>query len=385
MYIDTFMIIYWALLGVIIYVYIGYPIICLLGATFFNKHVLKDESYCPFITLIISAYNEEDVIKDKLANTLELDYPRDKMECMVVSDGSSDRTCEMVEEFASSYAFIKLLDFKKNRGKTTVQNDAVKIAKGEVIVFSDANAMYEKDALKKIVRNYYDPSVGCVCGELRYVDGNSAINKGEGLYWRYEQFLKQAESKIGIMLGANGSIYAVRKDLYFPLGHDIISDFVEPIKIVEKGYRAVYEKEAISYEDTSSSYESEFQRKVRIITRGYRGLWSVKNILNPFRYGFLSIALISHRLLRWYTSFFLIFLFIINIILVIKLQGIYLIILVAQLIFYLLALAGYISKTKSKIMFVPAYFCVVNCSSLLGIYNYYRGDRAVSWKPVRGK
>lgn len=199
-----------------------------------------------------------------------------------------------------------------------------------------------------------------------------------------EQFLKKTESKIGNVLGANGSIYAIRKKLYIPLANDIISDFVEPLKVIKQGYRAVYEPQAISYEYSSKSYHSEFRRKVRIINRSYRGLISVKCLLNPFRHGFLAIGLLSHKLLRWYAWFFLFLILIINIILVLFTnQELYLVILLMQVLFYLLALVGIHSKMSWKALQIPAYFCLVNYASLIGLLKYHTGDSVNTWQPDR--
>ncbi|UNC93585.1 glycosyltransferase family 2 protein [Candidatus Contubernalis alkaliaceticus] len=376
-------IIFWILTAVLIYIYFGYPVIISIFSYFMTRPVVKNNEYEPFTTLIITAYNEEKHMVEKLANTLELDYPRDKLDIIVASDGSKDNTNEIVRKFIKQHPEIRLLSFKKNRGKTAAQNRAVTCARGEIIVFSDANARYRPDAVRKLVRNFYDTRVGCVCGELRYRVENCGAGEGEGLYWKYEKYLKKLESRLGNVLGANGSIYALRKDLYVPIKEDIISDFVEPLKIIEKGFRAVYEEKAVSYEDASKSFQLEFQRKVRIITRSYRGLLSVKKMLNPLKYGFLALGLFSRKLLRWYTGIFLGALFLTNLYLAFSSRGFFLFTLLFQMLFIFLALGGIISKRSFKPLLIPAYFCVVSYSSILGLVNYYRGDSAVSWVPSR--
>ncbi|GAW94038.1 glycosyltransferase family 2 protein [Calderihabitans maritimus] len=373
--------IFWLLVVLIIYIYLGYPVLIYI-LTFFKKRTIRrDDSYLPTVTLIISAYNEGKVIRSKIENTLQLRYPKNKLEVLVASDGSTDETNEIVREFEADG--IKLLAFPENRGKTITQNEAVKHASGEIIVFSDANAMYASDAIHKLVRNFADPRVGCVCGELRYKrEEDNVAGQGEGLYWRYEQFLKCIESALGNALGANGSIYALRKELYYPLPAEIISDFVEPLMIVAQGYRTVYEDEAISYEEPSSTYQEEFKRKVRIITRSFRGLLYVKHMLNPFRYGLLAIGLLSHKLLRWLTGFFLLILLITNFLLAFE-NGFYQASLILQLAFYLIAYLGYSKRYTSKFFMIPTYFCMVNYASVLGILRFFHGDKMTSWQPAR--
>lgn len=373
-------VVFWLLILLLSSIYICYPVLCLVYAKIKEKPVTKGDNFYPFVTLIISAYNEGKHIENKLKNTLNLNYPQKKLEVIVASDGSTDKTNDIAKRFESDK--VILLDFKNNRGKTACQNDAVKHAKGDILVFSDANAMYNENAIIKLVGNFNDPFVGCVCGELRYIE-ESGSTHGEGLYWRYEQFLKKMESKIGSVLGANGSIYAVKKDLYIPLSPEIISDFVEPLKIAEKGFRVVYEPEAVSYELLSNSIQDEFGRKVRIINRSYQGLLSVKYLLNPFRYGLLSIMLLSHKLLRWYAWAFLLLILGLNIVLV-KESTIYVILLLMQVVFYLLALLGFSFKKLWKPLRLPAYFCMVNYASFKGILMYYMGSRFVSWQPNRG-
>jgi len=329
---------------------------------------------------MIAAYNEEKFIEKKLQNTLDLDYTKDKLEVIVASDGSTDQTNYIVRRFEA--AGVQLLEFKENRGKTACQNDAVKQSSGDILVFSDANAVYKQDAIQKLVRNFKDPQVGCVCGELRYLQGNGADGHGEGLYWRYEQFLKKVESKIGNVIGANGSIYAVRKELYVPLDKDIISDFVEPLKIAARGYRVVYEPQAVSYEYLSDNNSAELNRKIRIINRSYSGLLSVKSLLNPFSHGLLAVGLISHKLLRWFALAFLLLLFVTNIILAFV-SNLYLPFLTAQVVFYLMALVGMFYEKLWKPLQIPTYFCMVNYASFKGLLMYYMGKRIISWQPNR--
>lgn len=351
----------------LIYVYFGYFIILYLVKKLVHNFVFKKD-ILPKVSLIISAYNEEDIIEQKIKNSLELDYPKDKLEIIVANDGSKDKTSEIVKK----YPEIKLLDYKENEGKTQTQNKAVKEASGEILVFSDANAMYNPDAIKKIVRNFADKSVGAVCGELRYKDINdSGAADGEGLYWKYERILKKWESNIYSTLGANGSIYAIRKELYEPLPADIISDFVEPLMIVKRGYRCIYEPEAISFEKPEGDFKKEFKRKVRIITRSLRGFLYIKDLV---KFNFIGFALISHKLLRWLAPIFMILLFISNLL---YHKDIYLYFLFGQVIFYGFALLGL--KFKNKLFYIPSYFTMVNYAALKAIIKFIKGEKYISW------
>ncbi|MBA7687063.1 hypothetical protein ES703_95523 [subsurface metagenome] len=241
---------FFILLGIIIYAFVGYLFLLIILSTIIPRKVSKNERDDIYVSIIIAAYNEENVISAKITNMLQLDYPAEKIEIIVASDGSTDRTDEIVRSFADRGVFLYRIEGRK--GKTEAQNQAVRIAKGDIIIFSDANALYRSDAIRKIVQNFNDECVGGVCGNLNYSKSDSHKENGESVYWKYENYLKQKESSLSSVLGANGSIYAIRKNLYVPLPPYLISDFVEPLKIVEQCYRVVYEKDAISREDISS-------------------------------------------------------------------------------------------------------------------------------------
>ena len=266
----------------------------------------QDSNYTPSVTLLISAYNESSIIKKKIENSLALKYPSKKLDIVVVSDGSTDDTEKIVNEFDNKN--VSLHKISKRVGKTEAQNRGVKISSAEIIVFSDANAMYEPDAVLHLIKHFSDNSVGCVSGQLSYAERSSAKSTAdfEKDYWHIEQWMKLAESKLSVLTGANGSIYAVRRELYVKLDADIISDFIEPLLVVLNGKRFIYEPLAISLELSSKNLLNEFKRKRRIVKRSIYGLWQHKRILNPARTGFLSIALISHKVLRWLTPIFVI-------------------------------------------------------------------------------
>ncbi len=291
----------WFSIAMVVLITIGYPLLLTLAGPLLRRtrHVRDAE---PDVTLIICAHNEEACIAAKLENALALDYPRERFEIIVASDGSTDGTVSVVESFA--HRGVMLRNFPRT-GKTGVQNLVVKGAKGEILVFSDANALYRPDAIRKLVRNFADPTVACVSGQLTYKVDSVGAGDSENSYWNYEKFLKRRESDLSSLIGANGSIYAVRRADYVEINNDLISDFVEPLALVRRGRRVIYEPEAVSVEEASSSHSVEFRRKVRILTRSISGLLHMRELLNPFRYGVFSFQLFMHKLLRYLVPVFL--------------------------------------------------------------------------------
>lgn len=377
-------IIFFLFLFIIFYVYFGYPLIILLIAAINKKTVQINENFEPTVSLIIAAYNEEDIIEEKLKNSLSLDYPKDKLEIVVFSDASTDRTNELVNRYQDKG--IILIQLSERKGKTAGQNLAVNHAKGEIIIFSDANAVYRKEAIRKIVRNFSDRSVGCVCGELVYYnEDKSLIGDAENVYWDYEKFIKRQENQAASILGANGSIYAVRKKLFVPLPEDMISDFIEPFKIIEQDYRVIYEPEALSFEQSTTNFNEEYRRKKRIINRSFYSLLYYKTFLNPIKYPLLSFQLISHKLLRWLIPIYLPIIFIVNLFLLNSLF--FQITIGLQIIFYAIAILGYLLEKKqwhNVLFYTPFYYCLVNIASLRAILEYFiKKKKIVTWKPIR--
>jgi len=378
---------FWFSVSTTFYIYFGYPLLLDFLALFRRRQVNMDGAYEPTVSLIVAAYNEEAVIGQKIENSLLLDYPKDKLEIIIFSDASTDRTDEIVKSYADQG--VKLLRIEGRKGKTHCQNEAVKLVQGEILVFSDANSMYAPNAIQKLVCHFADECVGCVSGELRYRGGGEAV-EGERTYWRYDQILKQLESKVSSLVTANGAIYAVRKNLYEPLPADVISDFVEPLKIVQKGYRVIYEPEAVALETTAEDPKKEFRRRVRIVTRSVHSLLrdkSLLGLLNPFRYGIFSIQLWSHKILRWLSGVFLVLIFALNIPLLG--QGlVYTVTMAGQAAFYLLALWGFVSEAifGQRAPKPPhvAYYFLLSCYAMLrGVYHGLRGRTMVTWQPSR--
>jgi cellulose synthase/poly-beta-1,6-N-acetylglucosamine synthase-like glycosyltransferase len=374
--------IFWSALLIVAYTYIGYTVLIPAIALFFRKPVAFSDSE-PRVTFLITAYNEEKNIRAKLEQVLSLDYSHDRLEVMVASDGSTDRTDDIVREFGDRGVILKRVEGRV--GKTATQNEAVKDATGEVIIFSDATTVYEKDAIRKIVRNYEDPEVGAVSGRYEYVNPTGApVGTGTILFWKYENFIKSMQTRIRTITGCCGCIYSVRRSAYVPLPPDIISDLVEPLKIIETGYRVVFEPEAVAYEETTEKPAEEFGMRVRVITRAMRGILYVKSLLNPLRYPFVSFQLISHKVLRWLIPFFLIVLLATNAFLLGR--PLYNLAFCLQLAFYLAALIGLISDRFGKrirLLAIPLYFCVVNAASMVAFWKTLKGQKMVTWETVR--
>jgi len=375
-------VIFWAAVFIVFYTYIGYSLVITLLSIFFNNPVRKGD-YEPKVTFLITAYNEEKDLARKLENTLSLDYPKEKLEILVASDGSTDGTDAIVRGFASRG--VKLLRVEGRVGKTATQNAAVKEATGEIIIFSDATTKYENANIRKMVRNYADPTVGAVSGRYEYYNPTGAtIGIGNILFWKYENHIKSAQTRIKTITGCCGCIYSLRRELYEPLPPDIISDLVEPLKILEKGYRIAFEPEAVAYEETTEKASEEFHMRIRVISRGMRGLMYMKKLFNPVRFGFVSFQLFSHKLLRWLVPIFMIIILIANLLLAGR--PLYTAALALQGLFYAMALAAWLGEKahiKIKVLSIPLYFFTVNIASLISLYKTLKGYKAVTWETVR--
>jgi len=376
-------IVFWTLILLVGYVYFGYPVLLLLLSRGVRKAPDYPEVTQPRVTLLISAFNEADCIAEKLENSLGLDYPSELLEIVVISDASDDGTDEIVTGYADRG--VRLLRMKDRGGKTLGLNAGVGEAGGEVIVFSDANAMYRPEAINALVAPYADPEIGAVIGESTYIEPDSNSGRSESLYWRYETAIKRSESAIGSVVGGDGAIYSVRKELYQPMAPDALSDFINPLQVVEQGRRCVYESRAVSVEESAGSFDKEFRRKVRIVNRGWRAVMSMKFLMNPFRYRLFAWKLISHKLLRWLVPAFMVAAFVINLFLLDD-GRVYWLPLIAQLMFYALALVGALIRKKRQLpilLYIPYYFCLVNVASARGVIEAYRGMTYTTWSTAR--
>ena len=255
----------------------------------------------PRISLLIAAYNEESVIEDRVKNALAFDYPKDKLQIVVASDGSEDATSEIVRRYADQG--VRLLDYKQRRGKSTVLNSSFAQLSGDIVLMSDANTFTDADAAKKLVRWFSDPEIGAVCGRLVITDPTSGKNT-DGLYWKYETFLKKCESRLGALLGANGAIYAIRRQLYVPIPNNtIVDDFVIPLLAkLKSDCRIIYDAQAVAHEESAPDIRSEFKRRTRIGAGGWQSIGMLWKLLLP-RHGWVALAFFSHKVLRWLCPF----------------------------------------------------------------------------------
>lgn len=377
-------VIFWAGAGVLAYVYLGYPVLVYLYSRLFPKSVRLAEIE-PRVTVLITAFNEEAAIREKLENTLKIEYPQGKLEIIVASDGSTDRTDEIVREFAGRG--VKLFRQEGRVGKTATQNSAVAAATGEIILFSDATTTYRGDVFQAVLPYFADAQIGCVAGRLVYVDDSgSNVGRGAASYWNYETFLKSAEARACSLIGASGCLYAVRKSAYEPMYPEACSDFLICTNIYRKGLRSVFAPEAVCFEDTNHRAGEEFRMRIRVISQTFTDLWRNRDMLNPLKSGFFAIELISHKVLRYAVPALLVAIFAANVVLAAASQFFYGLLLV-QAGFYALALAGWAFERagiRLSLLAMPLYFVLANLASAAAFYQFLRGEKYVRWQPIRG-
>lgn len=377
--------IFWLSVAALFYVYIGYPLLVWMVSRIAPKNV-KRAAFEPSVTILVTAYNEEAAIRQKLENTLEIEYPREKIEILVASDGSTDKTDAIVKEFAPKG--VKLFRQEGRVGKTITQNNAVERATGEIILFSDATTDYKTDVLREITPNFADESIGCVAGKLIYVDDSASnVGKGAKSYWNYETFLKESESRACSLIGASGCLYAVRRSAYKPMYAEACSDFLICTLVYEQGLRSIYEPNAVCYEETNRQTDKEMKMRVRVVGQTFTDLWRNRRMLNPFRSGFYAVELFSHKVLRYSVPLFLLTLFAANTVLIAH-SLFYEIVFLAQSAFYALALVGWlIEKMGARIgvLAIPQYFVLANAASVIAFYKFLRGTNYAAWEPIREK
>jgi len=376
-----------ALLLLLAYIYLGYPLLlCALARLFPRPHQM-DDAFLPTVTLIISAYNEAGVIRAKLENSLSLEYPPEKLTVVVVSDCSTDATDQEVLSFAARG--VKLVRAGERHGKTAALNQALAGVESEMVVFSDANAIYDRLAIRRLVRHFADPGIGYVVGDARYQEETvSAAGGSEGAYWDLEVMLKRWESGFSSVVGGDGAIYAIRRFLYQPLKEEDINDFVNPLQIAAKGYRGVFDEEAWCVERPAGEFQKEFSRKVRIVNRSFSGFLRVPQAANPLVTGRFAWQLVSHKVLRWFSPYFLgLFLFFLLLDRLMDPSG-----LVGELLLWGAAFGGGLSLTGALLnrfwsvplpLLLPYYFVLVNVASGLGVFYRLRGRTIVTWSTVR--
>lgn len=380
-------IIFWVSLFAIGYAYLGYPALLWALTRFVKTETTErfdNKEPLPSVTLIISAYNEEKVIAEKIHNALSLDYPADLLEIVIVSDGSSDRTPQIVSEFADRGVVLR--HYEGRMGKTACLNRAVPLAKGKIIVFSDANSDYDRNALKALVHPFQDSTVGFVTGWTRYGSGHDmTVADSLGIYSKLELVTKELESRLGSCVGADGAIFAIRKDLYVLLKDYDINDFVIPLTINKQGYRGVLQREALCFEKDAGGAKGEFHRQVRITNRTIRAIINHRQLLNPLRFGFFSIKLFSHKLCRFLVPYFMIGLFFSNLFLISR-SSFFLTASTFQLLFYGgFFLADHLPSDTLLLRVVKATnsFIYVNMAILVAWAKYLQGETYTTWSPTQ--
>jgi cellulose synthase/poly-beta-1,6-N-acetylglucosamine synthase-like glycosyltransferase len=377
---------FWISLFAIFYAYVGYPLFLLLISRFWKRedsNVFSDE--LPRVSLLISAYNEEKVIGDKIENSLALNYPGELLEIVVISDSSTDRTEEIVKQYSDQGVILR--SYQGRIGKTACLNKAVPLAKGDIVVFSDANSRYDKNAINELVRHFEDEQIGFVSGTTKYVsgDGSNALSP-INMYSKLEALVKRLESKISSCVGADGAIFAIRKKLFQTLDNADINDLVIPLEIVKQGYKGILEEKAFCIENSANGQKGEFKRQERISNRTIRAIFRNQDMLNPMKFGMFAFELFSHKLTKFFVPYFLIILLVTNILLAGR-GPIYDLLLGAQLMFYFLAFLGIkrmFSGSLSKLISFCHTFVTTNLAILYGWISYFKGKTYTTWVSSRG-
>lgn len=376
-------VIFWTCAALLAYVYLGYPLLVWFVSFVSPKNIVC-EKIEPHVTVLITAFNEEAAIREKIENTLAIDYPKDKLEILVASDGSTDRTDTIIKGFEDRG--VKLFRQDGRVGKTTTQNNAVEHATGEIILFSDATTFYSEDVFEYILPPFADKTVGCVAGRLVYVDNDkTTVGKGARSYWSYETFIKSAESRACSLIGASGCLYAVRKVAYEPMYAEACSDFLICTNLYRQKRRSIFAPDAVCVEHTNRKANDELRMRIRVISQTFTDLWRNRDMLNPLKSGFFAIELISHKVLRYAVPLILAALLVSSLILS-RGSIVYMAIATVQILFYVLAFAGWVLERMNKrlsLLAMPLYFVLANVASVVAFYKFLRGERYARWEPIR--
>jgi len=386
---------FWILLFTVFYTYIGYGIllyIIIKARRIFGigKKVEIDYTYEPEVTLFIAAYNEKDYVEAKMKNTLELEYPKEKLNVIWVTDGSDDGTPGLLKGYPNTT--VHHLD--ERNGKIGAMNRGMDFVKTPIVIFSDANTNLGKESIRRIVNLFGNPKVGCVSGEKRIINKESdvASGAGEGLYWKYESALKKWDAELYSVVGAAGELFAIRTKLYRHVEKDtLLDDFMISLRVAQDGYTIQYDPEAYAIETASANVKEELKRKIRISAGGIQSIVRLGALLNIFKYGTLSFQYISHRVLRWsLTPLCLLVLIPVSFVLAFKEGifevGLYSVLFWFQVLFYCAALLGWFLENRStrvKALFVPYYFFIMNLSVILGFFRYMKKSQSVNWERAR--
>ncbi len=381
---------FWICFIVIVYTYVGYPLI-LYAALAFRKFFPKtkkekDTAFEPEVCFFVTAYNEKDYVRQKVENTLQLDYPHEKTQYIWITDGSDDGTPDLLRE----YEGIEVYHEPARRGKMHAMNRGMQFVKAPIVIFSDTNTRLNREAIREIVACFSLPETGCVAGEKRIVEkeADAAAGAGEGLYWKYESWIKRMDAELNSAVGAVGELFAIRRELFEEVENDtVLDDFIISLRIAKKGYKIAYTPNAYAEETASLNVKEEMKRKIRIAAGGIQTLFRLKNLLNPFKYGVLTWQYVSHKVLRWTLAPVSLFLLLfVNAAILLnpgEVHGFYFGFFVFQLICYFLAVVGWIlgnRKLRFKALFVPYYFVSIHYAAICGIFRFFRGKQPASWE-----
>lgn len=376
---------FWASFALLFYSFIGYGILLYFLVKLkrlFVKPRPFDASFEPAVTLVVPCYNEAGVLDEKVANCMQLDYPKEKLNLLFITDGSTDNSVEVLRK----YPAVTLLHSSRRGGKTAAENRAMQHVDAPVVIFSDANTLLNKEAVKNIVRHFKDQNVGCVSGEKRILTGakDVASAAGEGLYWKYESFLKKLDSQLYTAVGAAGELVAFRTPLFEAMPEDtILDDFIQSMYIAAKGYRIVYEPNAYAVETAAASIKEELKRKVRICAGGWQSMARLGKRLSLVKSPVLCFQYFSHRVLRWTINPFLMMLLLVSNFALAANGRFFFCVLLLQALFYFFSFAGYLleqRKLKIKIFFLPYYFCMMNYSVVAGLNRFLKGSQSAVWE-----
>ena len=389
---ELLKLLFWILLFIVFYTYIGYGMLLYLIIKIrrilgIGKKAAIDYSFEPEVTLFIAAYNEKDYVEAKMKNSFELEYPKEKLNIVWVTDGSDDGTPELLKQYTNTTVH----HLAARNGKIGAMNRGMEFVKTPIVIFSDANTMLGKESIRRIVNQFGDETVGCVSGEKRIINKESdvASGAGEGLYWKYESTLKKWDAELYSVVGAAGELFAIRTKLYRHVEKDtLLDDFMISLRVAQDGYTIQYDPKAYAIESASANVKEELKRKIRISAGGIQSIVRLRSLLNVFKYGKLSFQYISHRVLRWTLTPLCLILLIPVLSILAYNDGVfefklYNILFWLQLVFYIAALTGWFLENRStrvKILFVPYYFFIMNLSVVLGFFRYLKNSQSVNWE-----
>jgi len=373
--------IFWICLAIPAYVYFGYPALLASGFLARRKPVYRQRIQ-PMVSIIVAAHNEESVIEGKIKNLLALTYPQDRFEILIGNDGSTDRTAEIAARYTTQR--VQVITSEVRRGKSSIQNEAVMAASGEILVFTDADCLVSPDTLQHAVDNFADPNVGLVTGTAAFSNSSeTGVSRNENLYSRYEAWIRRQESDRGLLAAASGSFFAIRRQLWQPLEANVGDDFVLPLQVALRGKRNLLASDVLAWTSLPVHADSMFKVKKRIVSKDFRGLLRNQAVLNPLRTGAVAFGLWSHKLLRWLVAYFLCGLLLANLWLLHS--TFFRITLAAQILFYLVAVIALARRNPNiKLPWsVILSFCVVNGAAMAGVFDCLTNRSFAQWKPIR--